>query len=95
MLGQSRISENNIRYLESLVASEAKDVASSAVALLEVARLSPGKRRRWSRLKQHPELLRSLARLGLIPEYADYGYADYEGLEEPFDDWIGDEPVWD
>jgi hypothetical protein len=60
-LRQSNISAKNITRLETLRQNPAKDISELANLLLEVARVKPDKRRRWSFLAQHrPDLCRHL-----------------------------------
>lgn len=71
MLGQSRISEKNVRYARSLLSSPAPDVAEWAAVLIEIAGIHPGGRRRLGRLKRHPELWARMQRLGIIEAFPD------------------------
>ena len=64
---QSHISEKNVARLEQLAKSERSQVASLAAIVLEVARVTPYKRRRVKILaRNHRELLRRLEETGLI-----------------------------
>lgn len=68
MLRQSRISEKNILYLQSLTSSEAPDIAEQAAVVLAIAMLCPGRRHRARRLKPHDELWTKMVDLGLVDE---------------------------
>lgn len=68
MLEESRISEKNVGYLTSLLASPSSDVVERAKIMLQIARLKPGKRKRYRHLRQHEELWSSMVRLGMVDE---------------------------
>ena len=71
-LQQSNISAKNINRLKTLERESKKDVRELATLLLEVARVKPGKRRRWSFLaKQHQDLWRRL-RIVLADDYFEF-----------------------
>jgi len=64
---QSHISNKNVARLEQLAKSETLQVASLAAIVLEVARVTPYKRRRVKILaRNHRDLLHRLAETGLI-----------------------------
>ena len=64
---QSHISKKNVAHLEQLVKSKKSRVASLAAIVLEVARVTPYKRRRLKILaRNHRELLRKLVETGLV-----------------------------
>jgi len=64
---QSHISNKNVARLEQLAKSETLQVASLAAIVLEVARVTPYKRRRVKILaRNHRELLRRLAETSVI-----------------------------
>lgn len=64
---QSHISSKNVARLEQLVKSETPQVASLAAIVLEVARVTPYKRRRLKILaRNHRDLLRRLEETGLV-----------------------------
>jgi hypothetical protein len=65
---QSHISERNVVRLEQMVKSENPDVAKLAAIVLRVARVKPYRTRRLKFIAQrHPELLRELEDVGLVP----------------------------
>ena len=71
-LQQSNISAKNINRLKTLERESKKDVRELATLLLEVARVKPGKRRRWSFLaEQHQDLWRRL-RIVLADDYFEF-----------------------
>jgi hypothetical protein len=64
---QSHISKKNLARLEQLAKSETAQVASLAAIVLEVARVTPSKRRRLKILaRSHRDLLRRLDETGLV-----------------------------
>lgn len=64
---QSHISQKNVARLEKMAKSEEPRVASLAAMVLEVARVTPYKRRRLKILaREHPDLLRKLDEAGLV-----------------------------
>jgi ribosome-binding protein aMBF1 (putative translation factor) len=75
---QSHISEKNVARLEQMAKSENPEVASLAAIVLEVARVTPYKKRRLKFLAQkHPELLRKLEDTGLVPAHTwDWEFAE-------------------
>ena len=79
---QSHISRKNIARLEKLVKSEYAEVASLAAIVLDVARVTPYKRRRLKTLaRQHPDLLRKLDETGLV-----YLHTWHLGADSVFDE---------
>jgi hypothetical protein len=85
-LHQSVISAKNLERITVLRGHAIPEVAALAALLLDIARLLPGKRKRWLKLAcQRPELFeRALAVLGA----------------EFFEDWLGghgdfESPLWD
>jgi hypothetical protein len=69
-LQQSHISKKNLARLEQLAKSEELRVARLAAIVLEVARVTPYKRRRLKILaRNHRDLLRKLGETGLVFEY--------------------------
>lgn len=83
---QSNISAGNIARLMHLVQSPIPSVRELAEAVLEVARIKPGKRKRIGVLgREHPTVLRRLVDLGLIEEYGiPIGSLDPECDDIPF-----------
>jgi len=83
---QSQISRRNIARLEKLAASQAGEVAAQAAVMLEVARVAPGKRRRFHRIRSsHPELWERMQAVGLLcsegsDEWAEHAVLDDEEL---------------
>lgn len=66
-MSQSHISEKNVARLQQLAKSETPQVASLAAIVLEVARVTPYKRRRLKVLaRNHRDLLRRLEETGLV-----------------------------
>ena len=66
-LVQRNISDKNISRLKSLLRSPDEEVHRNAELVLEVARIAPRKRKRWSLLtRQEPELLNHLIEAGLL-----------------------------
>jgi hypothetical protein len=64
---QSHISQKNVARLERLAMSKTPQVASLAAIVLEVARVTPYKRRRLEILaRNHRDLLRRLDETGLV-----------------------------
>lgn len=64
---QSHISKKNVARLEQLAKSETLQVASLAAIVLEVARVTPYKRRRLKIIaRNHRDLLRRLEETGLV-----------------------------
>ena len=64
---QSHISQKNVARLERLAMSKTPQVASLAAIVLEVARVTPYKRRRLKILaRNHRDLLRRLDETGLV-----------------------------
>lgn len=64
---QSHISKKNVARLEQLAKSETPQIASLAAIVLEVARVTPYKRRRIKILaRNHRDLLRRLGEAGLV-----------------------------
>ena len=64
---QSHISKKNVARLEKMVKSEERRVASLAAMVLEVALVTPYKRRRLKILsREHLDLLRKLDEAGLV-----------------------------
>lgn len=79
--GQSRISRKNVARLTELSASEDPEVAERAAVMLEVARVTPGKKRRLARIRSaHPALWRRMLAAGLL-------------WLEPEDDGVGTLPL--
>jgi hypothetical protein len=77
-LRQSHISNKNVARLEQLTKSEEPRVARLAAIILEVARVTPYKRRRLKILaRKHRDLLRKLGETGLIDTY-DWNYVPPE-----------------
>ena len=69
-LQQSHISKKNLARLEQLAKSEEPRLARLAAIVLEVARVTPYKRRRLKILAlKHRDLLRKLGETGLVLEY--------------------------
>jgi hypothetical protein len=67
---QSHISNKNVAHLERLTKSEEARVARLAAIVLEVARITPYKRRRLKILaREHQDLLRKLGEAGLVDSY--------------------------
>lgn len=65
--GQSHISKKNVKRLKELAAWQVPDVAERAAVTLEVARVTPFRRRRFRKIRSsHPEIWRELVRLGLV-----------------------------
>jgi hypothetical protein len=90
---QSHISRKNVARLEKLAKSEEPRVACLAAIVLEVARVTPYKRRRLKILaREHPDLLRKLDETGLVfaypwhlggdPVFEETGWEGAEFLEE-------------
>jgi hypothetical protein len=83
---QARISRKNVARLEKLAASQAGEVAARAAVMLDVARVAPGKRRRFHRIRSsHPELWERMQAVGLVcsegsDEWAEHALLDDEGL---------------
>ena len=66
-LQQSHISKKNLARLEQLAKAEEPRLASLAAIVLELARVTPYKRRRLKILaRNHPDLLRKLGETGLV-----------------------------
>lgn len=66
---QSNISAGNIARLMRLAQSPISSVRELAEAVMEVARIKPGKRKRMGLLaRKHPTLLRRLVEIGLAEE---------------------------
>ena len=81
-LEQSNISKKNIARLKVLLKSENSDLAEKAALVLEVARVKPGKKRRFKTLKKsHPELFLRLAKAHLL----SYPEPQYHNLYEDDD----------
>jgi len=86
---QSHISPKNVARLEQLAKSETAKVASLAAIVLEVARVTPYKRRRLKILaRNHRDLLRRLDETGLVFAHAwdrlpteDFAQTDWEQTE--------------
>jgi hypothetical protein len=79
---QSHISKKNIARLEKLVKSQEPEIASLAALVLEVARVTPYKRKRLKTLaRQHPDLLRKLDETGLV-----YACTWHPGTDSVFDE---------
>ncbi len=69
---QSRISEKNLRRLAELAGHENLEIREHAAVLLEIARLYPGRRRRWVRLAAlHPALFRRYREVTGVLDEAD------------------------
>jgi hypothetical protein len=84
---QSHISRKNVTRLEKLARSEEPRVAGLAALVLEVARVTPYKRRRLKILaRQHPDLLRKLDEAGLL-----FAYPWHLGGDSVFDETLGEE----
>jgi len=87
---QSHISDKNVRYLNSLVASPDAEVAEWAAVLLEIARLAPYRRNRFQRLAPHQELWARTTALGIVFEdaHCPIDYPDWPDIEceDPFAD---------
>jgi hypothetical protein len=67
---QSHISNKNVARLEQLAKSEEPRVARRAAIVLEVARVTPYKRRRLKILaRKHRDILRKLGEAGLVDTY--------------------------
>lgn len=89
-LHQSRISAKNIARLKTLAGHENHQVAELAALLLEIARVLPGKRRRWLKLARHhrPLFDRAVEVLGfeffedLLAEYGDFESPLWQILEQ-------------
>lgn len=80
-LRQSVISRKNIDLLVELSGDIRPEVQCRAKIMLEVARFTPGKRRRLKFLtRQRPELLHEVLRLFDVPDY----YFDPEGIPGSF-----------
>ncbi|MPN09294.1 hypothetical protein SDC9_156583 [bioreactor metagenome] len=97
-LEQSNISKKNAARLEKLVHHNDREVAQLAGLLREIARFSPGKRRRWRRLaEQHrPVFERAVQVLGI--EFfedilIDYGDDFDSPLQRIFEQCITS-PLW-
>ena len=66
-LQQSHISKKNLARLEQLAKSEEPRLTRLAAIVLELARVTPYKRRRFKILaRNHPDLLRKLGETGLV-----------------------------
>lgn len=66
-MNQSHISEKNVARLETLAASKDPEIARLAAIVLEVAEITPYKRRRLKRLaRERRSLLEKLEETGLI-----------------------------
>ncbi len=66
-MGQSHISDKNIKRLKELEQSSNQHIAEMAKAVLEVAAIKPYKRRRWKMIaRQDRDLLIRLRNLDLI-----------------------------
>jgi hypothetical protein len=64
---QPRISPKNVDRLRELSRWKDEDVSDQAAVMLEVARIAPGERGRFQRLRaSHPELWRRLIEVGLV-----------------------------
>ena len=64
---QSHISKKNLARLEQLAKSEEPRLTRLAAIVLELARVTPYKRRRFKILaRNHPDLLRKLGETGLV-----------------------------
>jgi len=67
LLDQRNISDKNISRLKSLLRSPREEIRQKAGLLLDVARIAPRKRKRWSILaRQEPDLLNRLIEAGLL-----------------------------
>lgn len=79
---QSHISKKNVARLKVLAASDNPETAALAQIVLEVAQVTPHKRRRFKVLKkEHPELLQTLVETDLI--VSDYFFYGQWPEEEP------------
>jgi hypothetical protein len=80
---QSRISEKNLRRLAELAGHEDPEIREHAAALLDIARVYPGKRKRWARLaRSHPALFRRYREaIGVWDEADVYDVFGDEALE--------------
>ena len=73
-LQQSRISEKNLKRLQTLTEAEEPRIAEMAAVVIEVARVKPYRKRRIQILaRERRDLLDALARVGLIDEYEAWG----------------------
>lgn len=73
-LEQSHISAKNIARLRQIAASADSKRAEWAAVILEVALVTPYKRRRLKRLaREHRDLFAKLVRCGLVEEYSRIG----------------------
>ncbi len=89
-LDQSNISSKNLRRLEKLESEAGEEVAALASLVKRIAKVRPGRRKRWKVLKQqHPELFHQAVQAGL----AEYLEPEWSGEDELFDEdaWGG---VW-
>jgi hypothetical protein len=78
---QSRISERNIASLRGLAGSTDPEVAAQADALLRVAALAPGRKRRWKRIRAaDPALIQRLVEVGLLWDEPDFELLPEEEL---------------
>lgn len=76
---QSHISKKNVARLEQLAKSETLQVASLAAIVLEVARVTPYKRRRLKIIaRNHRDLLRRLEETGRIGSQCQTVISAYE-----------------
>lgn len=66
-LDQSNISKKNIKRLTELESDDDERVASLASVLKQVALVSPGRRKRWRRLRErHRHLIHAARQSGLL-----------------------------
>lgn len=71
-LRQRNISAKNRARLQRLCDSPDDEVRHIAALVLEVARVKPGRRKRWAYLAKHrPDLLAQLAQSGLLDDFAE------------------------
>lgn len=71
-LSQSRISEKNIVRLEQLADIEDSEFQRLRLYILEIARLHPGKKRRWTNLSRFaPHLFETLVESEYFDEWID------------------------
>ena len=71
-LRQSNISAKNIDRLKTLEEDSKKEIRELATLILEVARVKPGKRRRWSFLAEHHRDLWRRLRIVLGDDYFEF-----------------------
>ncbi|MCU0715569.1 MAG: hypothetical protein MUD03_05525 [Pirellula sp.] len=75
-LSQSRISQKNIARLEQLADIEDSEFQRLRLYILEIARLHPGKKRRWINLSRiAPHLFEALVESEFFDEWIDEAYS--------------------